>query len=181
MRLFTAVDLTPDVRSALDSFLKRLRPAAKLSWSPVENLHITTKFIGEWPEARLPEMTDVLSAVPPSGAIDINVKGIGWFPNERRPRVFWAGVDGGEPLRTLARSTDQAVEKLGVLSEQRAYSPHLTLARIREAVPLGALHAVLRSFPSGCGFDFGAFRATQFVLYLSAGGKYTELAAFPLE
>ena len=181
MRLFTAFDLPDDVKAALDSFLKRLRPAAKLSWSPVENLHITTKFIGEWPEARLPEITRSLSTVPASGAIDITVKGLGWFPDVRRPRVFWAGVDGGEPLRTLARITDQNVGKLGVPSDPRAYSPHLTLARIRKAVPLDALHATLRSLPSGCGFDFGAFRATQFFLYLSAGGKYTRLVAFPLE
>ncbi len=181
MRLFTAVDLPDDVKAALDSFLKRLRPAAKLSWSPVENLHITTKFIGEWPEARLPEMKHALAAVPVSGAIDITVKGIGWFPNEHRPRVFWAGIHGGETLRTLAQNTDQTVAKLGVPVEHRAYSAHLTLARIRETVPLDSLRHVLRDLPSGCGFDFGAFRATQFFLYVSAGGKYTRLAAFPPE
>ena len=184
MRLFTAVDLGDDVRAALDSFLKRLRPAAKVSWSPTDHLHITTKFIGEWPEARLPEMTRALSAVPAgnsTGAIDITVKGLGWFPDERKPRVFWAGVDGGDSLRTLARLTDGAAAKLGVPAEQRAYAPHLTLARIRESVPLDPLRAALRSLPSGCGFDFGSFRATQFALYLSAGGKYTRLAAFALE
>jgi len=83
-------------------------------------------------------------------------------------------------LSALARATERAVAELGVPIEERAYSPHLTLARIRETVPLDRLHQTLESFPAGCGFDFGSFRATQFFLYLSAGGKYRQLAGFPL-
>jgi 2'-5' RNA ligase len=83
-------------------------------------------------------------------------------------------------LRALAQATEQAVARLGVPVEERVYSPHLTLARIREAVPLNRLHHMIESFPAGCGFNFGSFSATQFFLYLSAGGKYTQLAGFPL-
>jgi RNA 2',3'-cyclic 3'-phosphodiesterase len=181
MQLFTAIDIPTDLTEALRSFVNRLRPTAKIGWSPVENLHVTTKFIGDWPEHRLDEMKNVLSSVPANRAIDITVKGLGWFPNPRRPRVFWAGIDGGEPLRDLAQATEHALAQLGVPVEERAYSPHLTLARIREAVPLDRLHQTLQSFPAGCGFDFGSFQATQFFLYLSVGGKYTQLAGFPLE
>jgi RNA 2',3'-cyclic 3'-phosphodiesterase len=181
MRLFTAIDIPADLTEALRSFVNRLRPTAKIGWSPVENLHVTTKFIGDWPEHRLDEMKNVLSSVPVNRAIDITVKGLGWFPNPHRPRVFWAGIEGGESLRDLARATEHALAQLGVPVEERAYSPHLTLARIREAVPLDRLHQMLQSFPAGCGFDFGSFQATQFSLYLSAGGKYTQLAGFPLE
>ena len=181
MRLFVAVDIPQELKAALDSFLKPLRATAKLSWSRLDNLHITTQFIGDWPEARLEEMKLALAAVPTDGPIDIAIKGIGWFPNERRPRVFWAGVDGGDRLRKLARDTGAALAKLGVPIEDRAYSPHLTLARIRESVPLDALQQALRKFPSGCGFDFGGFRVGHFFLYLSAGGKYTQLAAYSLE
>jgi len=180
MRLFTAIDIPTDLTEALRSFVSRLRPTAQISWSPLENLHITTKFMGEWPEQRLDEMKRTLASVPAPGSIEIAVKGLGWFPNASRPRVFWAGVEGGEALRTLARATDETVAKLGVPVEKRDYAPHLTLARIRETVALGGLHQTLRSFPAGCGFDFGSFHATQFFLYLSAGGKYTQLAGFPL-
>lgn len=180
MRLFTAIDIPTDLTEALRAFVSRLRPTAKISWSPLENLHITTKFIGEWPEPRLDEMKRALASVQATGPIEIAVKGLGWFPNERRPRVFWAGVDGGEALRTLARATEDAVAELGVPVEKRDYSPHLTLARIRETVALDRLHQALESFPSDCGFDFGSFRGTQFFLYLSAGGRYTQLAGFPL-
>ncbi|MSV35362.1 MAG: RNA 2',3'-cyclic phosphodiesterase [Bryobacterales bacterium] len=186
MRLFVAIDIPDAVRAALEAFQRLLRPTAKLSWSAVANLHITTKFIGEWPEDRIADVTLALGTVPVAGPIEIRVKGIGWFPNERRPRVFWAGVEGGEALRALARDTGQAVAALGVPAEGRPYSPHLTLARIRETVPhetvpLEALQEKLRMLPAGCGYDFGVFRATRFFLYLSRGGKYTQLAGFPLE
>ena len=181
MRLFVAIDIPAEIKDALRCFVDRLRPAAKIGWSPLDNLHITTKFIGEWPESRLDEMKHALTSVPVKGAIDVTVKGLGWFPNPRRPRVFWAGIGGGEPLRALARDTEQAAARLGVPVEERPYSPHLTLARIREAVPLERLHKTIESFPAGCGFNFGSFSATQFFLYLSAGGKYTQLAGYPLE
>ncbi len=180
MRLFTAIDIPTDLTEGLRSFVTRLQPAAKISWSPLENLHVTTKFIGEWPEQRLEEMKGALASVPVPGSIEISVKGLGWFPHVRRPRVFWAGVDGGEPLRTLARATENAVAELGIPVEERDYAPHLTLARIRETVALDRLHQALEAFPAGCGFDFGSFRSTQFFLYLSAGGRYTQLAGFPL-
>lgn len=181
MRLFTAIDIPDQVKDALHSFIRRLKPFAKLSWCPVENLHITTKFIGEWPEARLPEMQRVLASVcEPAVAepIPITIRGIGWFPDTRRPRVFWAGIQAGEPLNMLAHRTEQAVAALGVPIETRAFAPHLTLARIRTAVSLHPLRDALQALPSGCGFDFGSFEATDFFVYLSAGGTYTKLAAY---
>jgi 2'-5' RNA ligase len=181
MRLFVAIDIPAEIKDALRYFVSRLQPTAKIRWSPVDNLHITTKFIGEWPEPRLDEMKRTLKSVPVRGAIDMTVKGLGWFPNARRPRVFWAGVDGGKPLQGLAEATEQAVAQLGVAVEERVYAPHLTLARIREAVPLEHLHQAIETLPAGCGFEFGSFSATQFFLYLSTGGRYTQLAGFPLD
>jgi RNA 2',3'-cyclic 3'-phosphodiesterase len=184
MRLFVAVEIPQEVKTTLEGFLKPLRATAKLSWSRVDNLHITTQFIGEWPEARLDEIQRALAGVPARGAIDIRVMGIGWFPNERRPRVLWAGIegnDGGDGLRALAGDTREALTKIGVKVEERAFTPHLTLARIREPVPLGALREAIEASPFASGFDFGAFRAGTFYLYLSAGGRYTQLAGFGLE
>jgi RNA 2',3'-cyclic 3'-phosphodiesterase len=177
MRLFTAIDIPEDVRGALAAAVARWKPLAKISWSPVDNLHITTKFIGEWPEPRLDELKKTLAAIPCPGAIGIAIRGIGWFPNERRPRVVWAGVEADASLAKLAHATGQAVALLGVPVEERPYSPHLTLARIRETVPL----EVLRSAIAKSNTDFGAFRAAEHTLYLSVGGRYTPLATFLLE
>jgi 2'-5' RNA ligase len=176
MRLFTAIDIPEDVRRNLKILVDRLRPAAHISWSPVDNLHITTKFIGEWPEERLDEMQRVLKQVPSPGPIRIAVRGLGWFPNARNPRVFWAGVEAGGELETLAMATENAVASIGVPKEDRKFSPHLTLARIRERVPLEKLMRAIDGLPA----DFGSFSVHAFSLYLSRGGKYTRLSEYAL-
>src|SRR5579875_2248423 len=98
MRLFTAIDLPSEMLLRLERLISALRPEALIKWSPIDNLHITTKFIGEWPEVRLPELTAALSAMHPITPFDIQIKDLGWFPHERSPRVLWAGVHGGEAL-----------------------------------------------------------------------------------
>jgi 2'-5' RNA ligase len=155
--------------------------AGGLSWSPAENLHITTKFIGEWQEARLNELINVLHALPHLGEIEIVIRGVGWFPDEDQPRVFWAGVECDGRLTTLAHSTEHAVASLGIPVEERNYSPHLTLARIRERVPLESLRKTLASsLTDFAAYDFGRFRASRFALYISAAGQYTALETFAL-
>lgn len=177
MRLFAAIDIPEDVKENLRALLTRIRPSAKISWSPVDNLHVTTKFIGEWPEERLEEMKRTLASAGSPGVIRVEIRGIGWFPSPRNPRVFWAGVEGGEELRTLAHATEEAVFKIGVPREDRKFSPHLTLARIRERVPLDPLR---RALEAAGPYDFGSFEAAAFYLYLSKGGRYTRLADFSL-
>ena len=177
MRLFTAVDIDDDVRKRLADLLARLRPLAKLNWTTPDRMHITAKFIGEWPEDRLEEMKRTLASVGSPGAFEIEIRDLGWFPNSRHPRVFWAGVHGGSALEVLAHATEDAVFELGVGREDRAYSPHLTLARIREAVPLEALRRELDSIGD---IEFGIVRPSAFYLYLSRAGRYTKLAEFPL-
>jgi 2'-5' RNA ligase len=163
LRLFTAIDIPADVKAALATLLDQLRPLAELKWIPLEKLHITTKFIGEWPdkpEARLDELKRALAAVKAPAPVDIVIRGLG-----RLPRVLYAAVEPNAALTALAAATERAV---GVPSEKRAYRPHITLARSRKRVPR---------------IDFeqstiGSFRASSFALYLSAGGKYTKLQEF---
>jgi 2'-5' RNA ligase len=177
MRLFTGIDIPDHVLANLSGLLEGLRPTAKITWPRVEKLHVTTKFIGEWPETRLEQMKRALKTVGSPGPITISVRGLGWFPNPRSPRVFWAGIESGPELEALAHSTEKSVEAIGVPKEDRKYSPHLTLARIKERVSLDALRRAIDKLPS---VDFGSFPVTSFFLYLSAGGRYTKLAEFPL-
>jgi RNA 2',3'-cyclic 3'-phosphodiesterase len=187
MRLFAAIDIPAEVRENLRQFVARLKPFAKLNWSPVDNLHITTKFIGEWPEDRLGQMKAALSKAAGTGGFEISIRGVGWFPDARRPRVFWAGVEAGEPPRALAAAAGKSAAGVGVSKEDRDYSPHLTLARVREPIPLKTLQDALVGAGKSVwsfdrpAFDFGTFRATASFLYLSASGRYTKLAEFPLE
>jgi 2'-5' RNA ligase len=181
MRLFTGIDIPPEVKESLEALLGRLRPRAAIGWSPVANLHITTKFIGEWPESRLGEIVDTLRGLPQSGPIPIEIRGIGWFPNPHSPRVFWVGVHASEALARLAAGTDTALAELGVAKEDRKFSPHLTLARIKGPADLAALRQEVARLP---GVEFGSFAADRFHLYHSkpsaAGSTYVKLADFLL-
>lgn len=180
MRLFTGIDLPEEVRERLERLLMHLRPAAHLKWSPVYNLHVTLKFIGEWPESKLQQLEEALRSIPPRAEIPIEVKRLGWFPNAHHPRVFWAAVHGGDPLAELAHDTDAVLQPLGIPKEDRAFTAHLTLARIKEPVPLQALRNAIDHLDS---VEFGSFRADRFFLFRSqpgaAGSIYTKLSEYP--
>ena len=181
MRLFTGIDLPPEVIFKLEDLLQRLKPTAQINWSPPRNLHVTTKFIGEWPEERLAELKSVLGALPERVPIAITIEKLGFFPNPHSPRVFWAGVHAGDDLTSLARDTEEALAPLGIAKEQRAYSPHLTLARIKTPGKQPELLQAVAKLPS---LEFGSFVADRFYLYQSrlapSGSVYTKLSEFPL-
>jgi 2'-5' RNA ligase len=180
MRLFTALDLPSEIIANLEELLVRLRPTARIHWSPPANLHITTKFIGEWPEARLGELQTALASMPAGAPIAVRLHGLGFFPNPRAPRVFWCGIDA-PGLDRLAATTDGATAALGVARETRPFSPHLTLARIKDRENIQALQ---RAIPGAASAEFGRFEARSFILYSSllrpSGSVYTKLAEFSL-
>jgi 2'-5' RNA ligase len=171
MRLFTALDLAPDVVSNIAHFLLAVKPIARIRWTLIENLHITTKFIGEWPESRLDEVKGKLAFA--HRPFSVAVEGLGFFPNARAPLTFWAGIARNAELSALAAATESALHELGIARDERPYSPHLTLARISTPVPLNQL-------PVDPGKAFGAFEVHAFHLYQSRNSVYTKLATFPL-
>ena len=180
MRLFTGMDLPQNVVTNLEELLVRLKPAAQINWSPPRNLHITTKFIGEWPEERLAALKAALASLRAREPIPISIEKLGFFPNPHSPRVFWAGIHAGDELAGLARDTEAALAALGIAKEDRAYSPHLTLARIKTPGKQPALLQAVAKLPS---LEFGSFTADRFYLYHSrtapSGSVYTKLAEFP--
>lgn len=172
MRLFTAIDLPADILLRLDRLLIALRPEALIKWNPLDNLHITLKFIGEWPEARLEELHEALSAVTRREAFAIEVKDLGWFPSERSPRVLWAGVHGREALVDLVRELEDRLEAIGIKKEEREFSAHLTLARIKNPVPLRRLRQKVQEMQPAA---LGQFRASHFSLFRSDPGSNSSI------
>lgn len=181
MRLFTGLDLPPELVGTLYALLDRLRPAARIKWIPPANLHVTIRFFGAWPAERLPDLCAALAGIPSHPSIPIHIRKLGFFPNPHSPRTFWAGVEAAPDLAALASEIDRALEPLGLKPESRPLSPHLTLARIKEPVPMQKLRETIAALPS---LDFGSFSADRFFLYQSrpgpAGSVYTKLAEFPL-
>jgi RNA 2',3'-cyclic 3'-phosphodiesterase len=182
MRLFTGISIPEPVRHNVSAVLDRLRPLARLGWVPAEKLHITTKFIGEWPEERLEELMGSLQGIAVPAVFEVRINGFGWFPNPHSPRVLWCGIQAGPELAALASATDQALAKLGIQPEKRAFSPHLTLARIKDSsVPLLEVKRTIATLPS---VDMGTFVVQDFLLFQSVtkpgGSVYTPLQVFPL-
>jgi len=181
MRLFTAIDVPYETRRNLELLVEHLKLKADLAWSPSANMHITTKFIGDWPDDELPLLKDSLRDVAVEGDLKISIQGLGWFPNQRQPRVLYVGVQAFDGLKNLATATDQLCTELDIMPEVKPYHPHLTLARIRRPVSLDALHEAIEKLPST---EFGRFTATHFHLYESklrpGGSAYTKLASYAL-
>jgi 2'-5' RNA ligase len=181
MRLFTGIALSPNIIDRLSAKMNELRPIAKIKWSPPENLHITCRFIGEWPEVRLPDLTYALSSVAMPDPIPIQICRFGFFPNPQHPHAFFAGVQAGLSLADLARAIDQALQPLGIAPETRPYLPHVTLARIKKNSDIRALREHIANMAD---FDFGAFDATDFHLFVSkptaTGSVYAKLATYDL-
>jgi 2'-5' RNA ligase len=181
MRLFTALDISEETRAALVEVTGKLAPGTGFAWSPAANLHITTKFIGEWPEERLGEVRDALAGMAPAGDIAVEVSGLGWFPNPHSPRVLFAGIGATERLGELHRATDAACEVLGIAAETKAYQAHLTLARMRGGEGLVEVRRRIAGLETT---EFGRFVAGSFGLYesvMGAGGsQYKKLEEYSL-
>jgi 2'-5' RNA ligase len=180
MRLFVALDLTEPVRAALTQFCDALRiefPAAR--WVRGEGIHVTLKFIGEVKEEIVAPIENALSVVQSAAPAELHFRGAGFFPDARRPRVFWAGIDASPNLADIAAQIETRLEVLGIARESREFKPHLTLARISETRGIEKLHAALNK----CGpVDFGTVLTNEMYLYRSelgrGGAKYTRLGAF---
>jgi 2'-5' RNA ligase len=187
MRVFVALEIPAAVRDNLAAQVQELRElSAKVAdkrprWVRPENLHVTLKFIGEVSPAKLEGIRGALSAIRSDALVEIKFCGLGFFPNEQYPRVLWAGLDASANLPSLAGDIDSALETQGFPRERRAFTPHLTLARIE---PPG-LHEKLRAAIQKNGVrEFGAFQARDFYLIESklkpSGAEYTTLASYPI-
>jgi RNA 2',3'-cyclic 3'-phosphodiesterase len=179
MRVFIALDIPEEIRARLIKYMERARALApQARWARVEGLHVTLKFIGETSEQRIEEVKASLASVKAAPLV-VRFERVGFFPNAKAARVFWAGVDGGEELPRLAAAIDLTIEKVGFAREQKIYHPHLTLART-SVRPLRELLPLLEDNPP----QFGTMTAREFFLYRSqpqkGGSKYTKLERFEL-
>lgn len=180
MRLFVALEIPPAVRENLAGFIRELRAIApQQKWVRPENLHVTLKFIGEAPPEKLDGIRVALAGVRSDQEAALEFRGLGFFPNEKHPRVFWVGIAASANLQGLAADIDQALEKLGVPREQRPFSPHLTLARFEAPKLPEKLRLAIQENATR---DFGSLRTGEFHLIESklkpSGAEYTTLETF---
>ena len=194
MRLFVALDIDESVRQRIALFTEGVSGfAPDARWVKSESLHLTLKFIGEQSESQMNQIKGALETVR-AGAIEIRFYGCGFFPTAKSSRVFWVGMESNLQLAALAASVDEKMAGLGIPKEDRAFSPHLTLARgsgasgsprhRKEDGPnriFQNLQEKLAALPAP---EFGTMTARAFFLFQSQlspkGSKYTKLAQFAL-
>lgn len=178
MRLFIAVDIAEAVRAAVAGQMVRLREAnCDVGWVKPENFHLTLKFLGETPDERLDDIRTALDRVSlPRAAFEVELRGMGCFPERGAPRVVWAGVgDGEDALVAVARDVEGAMEGLGFPRERREFAAHLTIGRVRS--PHGA-ERLRRLLEGEADTGFGRCVVEQIRLYksiLASGGSIYEM------
>lgn len=147
MRLFLALELSADVRDALETSLAPLAEAAPaLSWVAPEKRHLTLKFVGEARDATAARLAEVLDAVAARHRpFSMELGGVGAFPNFRRARVVWIGVTAEPRLELLHHDLEVGAEDAGVEVEGRPFRPHVTLGRLRIPPPLEEARALARA------------------------------------
>jgi 2'-5' RNA ligase len=180
VRLFVALEIPRAVRDNLATLIKDLRRTApNARWLRPENIHVTLKFIGEVPPEKVQYIRGALSGVRSEHAAELSFRGLGFFPNAKRPSVLWAGIDASPNLQSLAGDIESSLEKLGFPREQRPFVPHLTIARFQPP----RIHEQLQSaIAQSSEREFGSLRTCEFHLIKSnlkpSGAEYTTLESF---
>ncbi|MBV8514543.1 MAG: RNA 2',3'-cyclic phosphodiesterase [Acidobacteria bacterium] len=186
MRLFVALQIPDSIRNdyakLIDDFRRLDAKAApkKPKWVRPENLHVTLKFIGNTDPTKLDSIRTVLAGIRSPQGVQLLFRNIGFFPNAKRPRVIWGGLEASKNLAPLARALDQQIATLGFPSEERAFTPHLTLARLDPPGIAPGLRAAIEKYVTR---DFGELHTSEFHLIESklkpTGAEYTTLQSFP--
>ncbi len=176
MRLFIAIELPDDLKSALDSLGMDV-PGAR--WVPPEQLHLTLAFLGEVEEKTAEEVSERLALID-SPSFQFCFSGTGCFPNRRRPRVLWAGLVPSPGLMRLAGRVHGVVLACGIPLEERPFSPHITLARLR--FPAAMEVEAFFSMPQK--LKLPPFSVREFTLFQSrltpSGAVHIPIRTFPL-
>ncbi|MDO9537608.1 MAG: RNA 2',3'-cyclic phosphodiesterase [Thermoplasmata archaeon] len=160
-RAFIAVEVPHFTR--MEDFSNAVKASgASLKMVDLSNIHITLKFLGDTDEALIPAIEDVLkSSICGIKPFTMRMKGTGAFPNLGRISVVWAGVEGFESLGIIARRIDDGLKPLGYQPEKRKFSPHITIARVRDGRNVSELAEIIHDWETE---DFGDVPVNRIIL-----------------
>jgi RNA 2',3'-cyclic 3'-phosphodiesterase len=195
LRAFIAIQLSDEMKRQIGSVQAELKrevsgsgrrgKAVKIGWTQPEGIHLTLKFLGDIQETQVEALREILHRVAaPARPFTLEARGLGAFPTPRAPRVIWLGLHGSNDdmaeLQRLQVAVEDGVASLGFPKEALAFTPHLTLARIRDRVEAGALEPVLTAQQNRV---VGKFAASSVKLIKSelrpSGAVYTTLVEVP--
>jgi RNA 2',3'-cyclic 3'-phosphodiesterase len=175
-RLFVAIDLPEETKEAISALRNPLRG---VRWVDAAHLHLTLRFIGDADNTLFNKIRNNLSgiSVPPFSLL---LRGVGYFPPKRDPKVLWVGVDRSAALLDLQSLVEKELLQSGVEPERRSFSPHITIARLKET-PASVIAPFLQNNSL---FVAPSFSVTEFILYSSTltsqGAIHRQEALYPL-
>ncbi len=149
MRLFIALPLPRDVEEALGKLIFVLKQkAGRIKWVAPKNIHLTVKFLGEVSEDKLENIKSAVGLTAGKYSIvESTIDRVGAFPDLTRPRVIWAGMNGGtETLDRLVGEIEDEMARLGFVREEKRFKPHITLGRVKESSGLSDLTAFMKNY-----------------------------------
>ncbi|MCJ7661344.1 MAG: RNA 2',3'-cyclic phosphodiesterase [Anaerolineales bacterium] len=175
--------MPPEVLQCLDDVSQQLREkliGAPVRWVPVENIHLTLKFLGDVSESNIDMLTDFLQSIVSNGKqFEISVGGLGAYPKPHRPRVIWVGVEAPPDLMITQRSVESEISRLGYARERRPFNPHLTLGRVSRHSTNQDVRNIADVIKTHNVGYLGSARITAFHIYRSdlkpSGAVYTKL------
>lgn len=182
VRTFICLQLPEFTRDRLASTQQRLRESgAQVSWVKPHNIHLTLKFLGSVPAERLREVVRAVQrAAVPAQPIPLELTVLGCFPNERAPRVVWAGLKQvPEELRILQQRVERELVAIGFAAESRPFAPHFTMGRVRSGRNVRKLVAAMQAER----LEPLRFEAAEVVVMASrlhaSGALYTPVSRIP--
>jgi 2'-5' RNA ligase len=189
LRSFIAIELPPELQQAIARETAGLRaalPRPLVRWVAPENVHLTLKFLGDVSPANLELLAEALKVEALNHApFEAYVGKVGAFPNPRRPRVIWVGFEAPAALSAVQRGVEAVCARLGYPSEERGFTPHLTIGRLGQTTSAADLeHARLALQKTELGI-LGKIRVDGVHIFKSDlrpdGPIYTHLHAMPFE
>lgn len=182
-RIFIAVKI--DAGNNLINMVSNLKTglrAEKIKWTEIENFHITLAFLGDTDEDKIKAINRMLQSVcEDSGNFELVIKGAGVFKNFKDPRVIWTGIEPSENLNLLHKSINSGLKVSGISPEERNFSPHLTLGRIKSIQDSETLKALIAGFNN---LELQRQQINEVILYESvlfhSGPVYKPLGRFKL-
>ena len=189
LRAFIAIEIPPSIQQAIHANTADLRRALGpnwVKWVPAQNLHLTLKFLGDISSANVPLLSDMLTTEATRLApFPLRVSGLGSFPNPKRARVIWLGLHAPAALTALVRGIEAACVRLGYEAEERPFSPHLTIGRVKQPIPAEAQSAVASALERTQIGDLGVATVDALHLFKSdlkpSGAVYTKIFSAPLQ
>jgi 2'-5' RNA ligase len=189
LRSFIAIEIPAAIQKAIaenTASIKNALPKPLIRWVAPQNVHLTLKFLGDVSSANLNRLAETLKGEAAlHEPFSISVGGLGAFPNPRRARVLWIGLDAPPALATLQRGVDAAALQLGYPREERPFSPHLTIGRVAQTASASDLQHIRAALESTKVGDLGTIRAQAIHIFKSSlqpgGSVYTLLYSLPMK